>query len=59
MITDVDLNGKTVQEVADAWIAANEARWSDLDPVADPGRSADARPPTCSAARPDVRVAAT
>lgn len=28
MITDVDLNGKTVQEVADAWIAANEARWS-------------------------------
>jgi glycine betaine/proline transport system substrate-binding protein len=28
MITDVDLNGKSVQEVADAWIAANEARWS-------------------------------
>jgi glycine betaine/proline transport system substrate-binding protein len=28
MITDVDLNGKTVQEVADAWMAANEARWS-------------------------------
>lgn len=28
MITEVDLNGKTVQDVADAWIAANEARWS-------------------------------
>lgn len=28
MITDVDLNGKSVQEVADAWMAANEARWS-------------------------------
>jgi glycine betaine/proline transport system substrate-binding protein len=28
MITEVDLNGKTVQEVADAWMAANEARWS-------------------------------
>lgn len=28
MITDVDLNGKSVQDVADAWIAANEARWS-------------------------------
>ncbi len=27
-LTDVDLNGKTVQEVADAWIAANEATWS-------------------------------
>lgn len=28
MITEVDLNGKSVQEVADAWMAANEARWS-------------------------------
>ena len=28
MITDVDLNGKSVQDVANAWIAANEARWS-------------------------------
>ncbi|MBK8085185.1 MAG: ABC transporter substrate-binding protein [Devosia sp.] len=28
MITEVDLNGKSVQDVADAWIAANEARWS-------------------------------
>ena len=36
MITEVDLDGKTVEEVADAWIAANEARWSDLDPVVDP-----------------------
>ncbi len=28
MITEVDLNGKSVQDVATAWIAANEARWS-------------------------------
>jgi glycine betaine/proline transport system substrate-binding protein len=28
MITEVDLNGKTVQDVADTWMAANEARWS-------------------------------
>jgi glycine betaine/proline transport system substrate-binding protein len=28
LITEVDLNGKSVQEVADAWIAANEAKWS-------------------------------
>ncbi len=28
MITEVDLNGKSVQDVSDAWIAANEARWS-------------------------------
>lgn len=27
MITEVDLNGKTVEEVTDAWIAANEGRW--------------------------------
>jgi glycine betaine/proline transport system substrate-binding protein len=27
MITEVDLNGKSVEEVAAAWMAANEARW--------------------------------
>ncbi len=27
MITEVDLNGKTVDEVVDAWMAANEATW--------------------------------
>jgi glycine betaine/proline transport system substrate-binding protein len=27
MITEVDLNGKTVAEVTDAWMAANEDRW--------------------------------
>ncbi len=29
MITDVDLNGKTVEAVVADWIAANEARWSE------------------------------
>jgi glycine betaine/proline transport system substrate-binding protein len=28
MITEVDLNGKKVEEVVAAWVAANEARWS-------------------------------
>ena len=28
MITEVDLNGKTVEQVVDDWMAANEARWS-------------------------------
>lgn len=28
MITEVDLNGKTVEQVAADWMAANEARWS-------------------------------
>ncbi len=28
MITEVDLNGKKVEEVVAAWMAANEARWS-------------------------------
>lgn len=28
MITEVDLDGKSVVDVANAWIAANEARWS-------------------------------
>ena len=27
MITEVDLDGKTVEEVTDAWMAANEGRW--------------------------------
>jgi glycine betaine/proline transport system substrate-binding protein len=27
MITEVDLNGKSVTEVTDTWMAANEARW--------------------------------
>ena len=29
MITEVDLNGKTVADVASAWMTANEARWSE------------------------------
>ncbi len=28
MIAAVDLDGRTVEEVVDAWMAANEARWS-------------------------------
>ncbi|MDI6838569.1 MAG: ABC transporter substrate-binding protein [Rhizobiaceae bacterium] len=29
MITDVDVNGKKLEDVVAAWMAANEARWSD------------------------------
>ncbi|HLP69042.1 MAG TPA: ABC transporter substrate-binding protein [Rhizobium sp.] len=29
MITDVDVNGKKLDDVVAAWMAANEARWSD------------------------------
>lgn len=29
MITDVDVNGKKVEDVVAAWMAANEARWSE------------------------------
>lgn len=28
MITEVDLNGKKVEDVVNAWLAANESRWS-------------------------------
>jgi len=28
MVSDVDLNGKKVEEVVAAWMGANEARWS-------------------------------
>jgi glycine betaine/proline transport system substrate-binding protein len=28
MITEVDLNGKKVEEVVAAWMAANEPTWS-------------------------------
>ena len=29
MITEVDLNGKSVDDVVAAWMGANEARWSE------------------------------
>jgi glycine betaine/proline transport system substrate-binding protein len=29
MITEVDLNGKTVSAVVGEWMTANEARWSE------------------------------
>jgi glycine betaine/proline transport system substrate-binding protein len=29
MITDVDINGKSVSETVQAWMAANEPRWSE------------------------------
>ena len=28
MITEVDLNGKKIEDVVAAWMAANESRWS-------------------------------
>ena len=29
MITEVDLNGKSVSDVVAGWMTANEARWSE------------------------------